>query len=207
MPRSTLTGIIVGLLIGLTAPSLLAPALARPPRQRATPPDNAELARLHQEDQADRTPPPGKEIDWNVVGPRDTAREARVKALYQQNALRTAADYHHAAMVLQHAPRAEDTLLAHEFCVVALALAEPGSPVTTDARWLAAAAEDRFLMRLERPQRFGTQYTQKAGEDRIRLHPVDAEVTDGLRAALGVPSLERSRQREAELNRPAHAPR
>ena len=63
-----------------------------------------------------------------------------------------------APMVLQHASRPEDYLLAHEFCVVALAKGEKS------ARWLAAATEDRFLMNLKRPQRFGTQYFSSGPE-------------------------------------------
>jgi hypothetical protein len=76
--------------------------------------DNEELARMYREDQADRTPKDGKAIDWNVVGPRDNAREARAKELYFANQLKTGADYYHAAMILQHAAAPEDCLLAHE---------------------------------------------------------------------------------------------
>jgi hypothetical protein len=31
--------------------------------------DNEELKRLHDEDQSDRTPPDGKDIDWAFVSP------------------------------------------------------------------------------------------------------------------------------------------
>src|SRR5205823_4479554 len=89
----------------------------RPARPQAT---SAALERLFREDQADRTPPEGKGIDWSVVGPRDSARKARVEALYRQNALGTGRDYYLAAMILQHGDRPEDALLAHEFCVAAL---------------------------------------------------------------------------------------
>src|SRR5688572_29825013 len=116
--------------------------------------DNDELARLFREDQADRTPPEGKAIDWAVVGPRDKARLARVKELYAQNRLQTGADYYHAAMLLQHGDAPEDYLLAHEFCVVAISRGKNDS----GTRWLAAASEDRFLMNIGRPQRFATQY-------------------------------------------------
>lgn len=69
-------------------------------------------------------------------------------------------------MVLQHASRPEDYLLAHEFCVVALAKGEKS------ARWLAAATEDRFLMNLKRPQRFGTQYFSSGSDQLTKLHEV-----------------------------------
>jgi hypothetical protein len=160
------------------------------------PTDSEELARLYGEDQADRMPEGGKPIDWAVVGPRDRRREVRVKALYEAGEIRTGKDYHRAAMILQHAGEPEDYLLAHEFCVVALARGEP------DARWLAAATEDRFLMRIGRPQRFGTQYRSEGPDAPVRLYEVGPGITDGLRKELGVPTLEEARKREAEMGRP-----
>jgi hypothetical protein len=156
--------------------------------------DNPELAALYDADQADRKPGQGKKIDWKVVGPGDKQREARVKDLYKTGGLRTGNDYHRSAMVLQHAAEPEDYLLAHEFCVVALSLGE------RDARWLSAATEDRFLMGIGRPQRFGTQYRSAGPNQPYKLHKVDSGVTDGLRRALGVPTLDEARAREAKMN-------
>jgi hypothetical protein len=129
------------------------------------------------------------------VLPRDREREARVKALYEAGEIRTGSDHYHAAMILQHGHEPEDFLLAHEFCVVALAKGEPR------ARWLAAATEDRFLMKIGRPQRFGTQYRSSGPDDPVKLHEVGPGVTDGLRMELGVPTLEEARRREAEMDR------
>src|SRR5262249_11192441 len=112
--------------------------------QAPTVKDNEELTRLHDEDQADRSPADAREIDWSIVGPRDKAGLARVKALYKEDRLHTGADYYHAAMILQHSDIADDFLLAHEFCVVALTKGKNDK----DARWLAAASEDRFLMNI-----------------------------------------------------------
>jgi hypothetical protein len=97
-------------------------------------------------------------------------------------------------MVLQHASQPDDFLLAHEFCVVAISKGEER------AKWLAAATEDRYLMNVKRPQRFGTQYrSDKIGEP-LRLYEVSPDVTDSLRRALNVPSLSEARKREAEIN-------
>lgn len=156
--------------------------------------DNKELAQLYKEDQADRAPVDARSIDWSVVGKRDRARLARVKELYSQNQLQTGADYYHAAMVLQHGEVAEDFLLAHELCVVAIGKGEER------AKWLAAASEDRFLTNIGRRQRFGTQY-RSDGNGPYRLTEVDEGVTDDLRRALNVPSLAASKAREAELNK------
>lgn len=155
--------------------------------------DNEELARLYKEDQSDRQPKDGKPIDWKVVDPRDKLREKRVKELYAGNQLRTGADYYHVAMVLQHATTAEDYLLAHELCVVAISKGDER------AKWLAAASEDRFLMQIGRPQRFATQF-RSVGNSPMRLYETDQGVTDELRRALNVPTLAQAKEREARMN-------
>jgi len=136
--------------------------------------DNEELARLCREDQADRTPPEGKAVDWAVVAPRDKARLARVKELYAQNRLQTGADYYHAALILQHGEVPEDFLLAHELSVVSISKGDG------NARSLAAVSEDRFLMYIGRPQRFATQYRADPITAPWRLYTVDSGVTDEL---------------------------
>jgi hypothetical protein len=173
----------------------LPPATAEPARAPAAG-DNEELSRMYQEDQADRKPEDGKPIDWKKILPRDRAREARVKELYRSDDLETGADYYHAAMILQHSPRAEDYLLAHDFCIVAVAKGE------RQARWLAAASEDRFLMNIGRPQRFGTQYRSDLSGKNLRLYKVGDGVTDRLRRELGVPSLAEARKRETGKTAP-----
>lgn len=155
--------------------------------------DNQELARLMDEDQADRMPPAGKSIDWKIVGARDDARLKRVKELYSQNQLRTGNDYFNAALVLQHSSTPEDYLLAHELCVVAISKKR-------GIESLAAASEDRFLMSIGRPQRFGTQYKSEGANQQYRLYKVDAGVTDELRRIMMVPSLAEAKVREAEMN-------
>jgi hypothetical protein len=180
--------------IGLRSLFTLRPAEAQAPAMQ-TSKDNEELANLYQEDQGDRTPPNGKAVDWTVVGPRDKARLARVKELYTQNHLHTGADYYHAALILQHGDAPEDFLLAHELCIVAI------SKGNRNGRSLAAASEDRFLMNIGRPQRFGTQYRADPITAPFRLYRVDSGVTDELRRALDVPSLAEAKAREVEMKR------
>lgn len=159
--------------------------------------DNAELERLHREDQSDRTPADGKAIDWSKVGPRDKARLERTKQLYKENQLNTANDYYHAALILQHGRVPEDFLLAHEFCVVAISKGRNDKAT----RWLAAASEDRFLMNIGRPQRFGTQYQAHPANAPYKLYEVDEGVTDELRRQMSTPTLAEAKQREVELNK------
>jgi hypothetical protein len=157
--------------------------------------DNAELARMFQADQDDRKP--GLHgIDWTVVKPRDDARLERTRALYASGALRTGPDWFHAALILQHSSDADDYLLAHEMCVAALALGEKGQAIS-----LAAASEDRFLMRIGRKQRFGTQYEPADEPGKYRLAPTDPQVTDELREALRTPSLAEARDAASQFDK------
>lgn len=151
---------------------------------------SAELAKLFTQDQADRK---AQDIDWSVVGARDNQRELRVKELIAADALRTGADYYHAAMILQHAPTADDILLAHDLCVIAIGKGEER------AKWLAAASLDRFLVRIDRPQRFATQYGSDRANAPVSLKKVDPLVPDSLRRELNVPPLAEARKREEKF--------
>jgi len=159
---------------------------------KSAPGDNPELLILFQEDQADRTPPDGKSIDWKTVGARDLMRQALVREFYSKNKLRTGRDYYNAAMILQHGGTPQDYLLAHELCIVA------ASKGNDEARWLAAATEDRFLMSIDRPQRFGTQYVSKGPNATYLIYRTEPGVTDELRRALDVQPMA---GREGELER------
>src|SRR5258708_34282421 len=97
-------------------------------------------------------------------------------------------------MVLQHSGKPGDFLLAHELCIVAIGKGEE------QAKWLAAASEDRFLMNIGRPQRFGTQYRADKPNDPFRLYKVEDGVTDELRLAFKAPTLQKAKEREAQMN-------
>ena len=58
-----------------------------------------------------------------------------------------------------------------------------------NAKWLVAATEDRFLMKIGRKQRFGTQYEPGDEPGKHRIADTDPQVTDELRAVLNAPSL------------------
>lgn len=177
-------------LAGAAAAAALLPLAQHRPES----PDNAELTRICDEDQADRQTPTRK-IDWTVVGKRDASRLARVKQIYADGGVRTGADLYHAALVLQHSATPEDFLLSHELCVVAIGKGHQ------DAFWLAAASEDRFLTNIKRPQRFGTQYRSDGPAAPFKLYEVDPQVTDALRSWMHAPSLADAKKREADLNK------
>jgi hypothetical protein len=197
MPKRTVRVSLVVVMLSLVGVSVCPVLIVRSVRAQASAnqslKDNAELKRLHDEDQSDRTP---EDVDWAIVSPRDKARLSRVRELYLQNRLQTASDYYHGAMILQHGDAPEDFLLAHEFCVLAIIKGKNDK----DTKWLAASSEDRFLMNVGRPQRFGTQFHSKDNGPFL-LYTVDSGVTDETRRDMGVHSLAEARAHEAELNK------
>jgi hypothetical protein len=178
-------------LIALLGMPMIA-AAQNPPADGATS-ATAELQRLFDEDQAERTPVPGKVIDWGDLLLKDEARQKRVKELIASGRLSSGADYYHAAMVMQHATEPDDHLLAHDLCVIAISKGEQR------AKWLAAASLDRFLVGVGRPQRYGTQYRSNHPSRPAALRPVDPNVPDQLRLELNVPTLQEARAKELKM--------
>jgi len=155
--------------------------------------DNEELQLIFESDQEDRSPP-----DWERIRTEDPKRRARVAELLQAGAARTGADFLHAAMVFQHGRTPEDYLQAKELALRAVELGR------ADAKWLAAAAEDRYLMVSGQPQKFGTQFRAKGGA--WVLHDVDPSTSDTDRASMGVPTLAAQQERAREMTHEAPPP-
>ena len=181
------------------AASAVTTAGEEPPRLSAAEVSD-ELARLFAEDQSDRLSAPFGQIDWAAVGPRDAARLARVKQLCQSQTFSAGMDYYHAAGVLQHAHDPDDHLMAHELCVVAV------SKSVEQAKWLAAASEDRYLMNIGRPQRFGTQYRNDNPDGEWRLYEVHPEMNDAVRRAFNVPALAQAETEADRMNMKPQSP-
>jgi tetratricopeptide (TPR) repeat protein len=153
---------------------------------------NAELARLTAEDQKDRQP--GDKIDWPVVGKRDAERLKRAREIAAAGGLHEADDYFNAALILQHSDKLEDYATAHQWCLKAVEL----DPENSNARWLAAATQDRWLMNQGKPQLYGTQFKKVNGK--WILWDVDPSVTDEERAKWEVPPLAEARKRAEMMN-------
>lgn len=163
---------------------------------------DAELTQLFEADQADRAPRQ-EAIDWTVVRPRDQARRQRVDEILQAAAQRTLAadDYYHAAFVYQHGETPVEIQRAHDLAVRAVEV----DPDHEQARWLAAASEDRKLMYEHKAQKWGTQYKKIDGA--WLVWPVDPAITDAQRAAWEVPPLVEAEARAAQMNARAAAAR
>jgi hypothetical protein len=156
---------------------------------------NLELASLFEADQADRSGDFDR-IEWERVNRRDAERRARVDEILKANGARTSKDFYHAAMVFQHGPEVPDYLRAHELAMKAVSL----DPSDKAARWLAAAAKDRELMNLDKPQLYGTQMTRD-GDGPWQLYQVDPSITDEERAKWNVPPLAEARKRAEAMNK------
>src|SRR5688572_13027358 len=161
-----------------------------PAQPTTKPADNAELKALFDADQGDRVGAIGHDL-----AEQDRKRRQRVREIMDAGEMRTAADHFHAAMVFQHSDSPEDYKLAHELAKKAGEL----DPSHRAARWLSAAAMDRYLLSVGKPQIYGTQYM--VVQDVWVLQRMDeTAVSDQERQALGVPTLAAAKDRVREQN-------
>ena len=154
--------------------------------------DNPELATIYEEDLADRR---SQNIDWSVVSKRDSLREVRIYELLDSNKVRTSKDYHHAAMIFQHG---RDSVAYG----MAVKLMRKSVELDSNAnKWLLAAAIDRHLLSINKPQIYGTQYNKVAADAPWQLSEMDTtQISDAERIAYGVRTLKQQRERVKQMN-------
>jgi hypothetical protein len=132
--------------------------------------------------------------EYTAMRERDTQRRLRAAAILATLTTPEAADLYHAAQLFQHGDEPEDAWRAYE---LAREASERGDE---RARWLTAAAYDRWLVYQGEPQKYGTQYIQDGM--RHRLWDVDPTTTDAERAGWNVPPLaEQLRKAEEATHR------
>ena len=152
---------------------------------------NRELYQLYRADQADRA-------DIEKIDPgislRDAERRKRVKEILATGGARRSDDYFHAAIIFQHGQDVADYETAHDLALKAAALV----PTHPKARWLAAAAKDRALMRQGLPQLYGTQF--RIENEKWVLYVVDPSITDDERAKWNVPPLAQAEEHVKAMN-------
>lgn len=119
---------------------------------------------------------------WPAVAQHDAARRRVVLRMLQKQKVRSANELYLAAFVFQHGQCPEDFRLASTLAQAAI---DRGSE---KAKWLYAAAVDRYLLMTNQPQKFGTQF--RLGSDgKQELAPLDPTTTDAERAKYNVPGL------------------
>jgi hypothetical protein len=160
--------------------------------------DAAELARLYEQDQADRAPldngVPSQDVLMKLVR-NDELRRHRVREMIDADLLATGRDYYRAAMIFQHGMEPDDFLLGHLLAMQGVARG------SVDSRWVASATLDRYLQSIQQPQVFGTQF--KAQEKTpFTQEPFNRKLLpEKLRTAFCVPSLQQQEETLAALNR------
>ena len=119
---------------------------------------------------------------------RDAERRRRLQSIVGSGGLKEPEDYYRSAWILNHGESVEEIWQAHTLAKRAAELR------FRQARWLAAASYDRWLMYQGKPQKYGTQIVPDG--KRQRVWDVEPATSDAERAEWDVPSL-------AEMNRRA----
>lgn len=148
---------------------------------------NRELEQLARTDDA-----PGQLPAHPADASAFAARRARVAEILAAGGATLPEDYMHAATIYYRADTAADAARAHELALTAV----ERDPDSDEAKWLAAAAEDRRLKHEGKPQKYGTQFVTSGGKR--ALWNVDPSVNDAERARWSVPSLAEAIAGDAE---------
>ncbi|MEM1270400.1 MAG: hypothetical protein AAGI08_10165 [Bacteroidota bacterium] len=155
---------------------------------------NAELLALYDADYSDH----GRGLrhgtpEYDAMRARDRQRRQRVAEIMAEGQSTAPEDYYRAGWIFNHGDTPEDAWQGHAFAKEAALLGY------RPARWLAAAAYDRWLMYQGKPQKYGTQFAIDGV--RHRLWDVQPETTDAERAEWDVPPLAEQLRRAEELTR------
>lgn len=153
---------------------------------------NDELYALYQQDRQEH----GRGLAagtsaYDAMRARDRARRTAAEELLAGEAAPDPADYYHAAWLFNHGETPADAEKAYRLARRAADLGH------APARWLTAAAYDRWQMYQGKPQKYGTQIVPDGA--RYRVWDVDPDTTDEERAAWDVPPLLEQLERAMNL--------
>lgn len=184
-------GLTVGLLlcIGVLVAYIAAQIVILPDESDIT----AVLHALYAEDQAVRYAGISSPLDIVRFVGGDWLRVNKVRRIVAADLLSSAEDYANAARILQHGTTSEDYLTAQTLSLQAFELG-----AETMLRH-SALAEDRYLVSIGKPQKYGTQFACTP-PDGWQLSSVDVTVTDAQRAEVDVEPLAEMEAKIAELN-------
>ncbi|HAH08359.1 MAG TPA: hypothetical protein DCM05_17845 [Elusimicrobia bacterium] len=160
--------------------------------------DNLKLEEIFLDDQKDRERVYDSSEEVAKLKERDAQRRKRVYVMMDLGEIRTMKDLYRASVILQHGHDAADFLTAHRLATLSAILGHK------TARWLLAATLDRYLMAIDQPQVYGTQFEYSASEKRYQLKlPIgDAMFLDFEKELLGVPTVaERLKQLNSQFKK------
>lgn len=153
--------------------------------------DNLELIEMFKSDQADRT----NHIDRVILQRNDSIREARVYELLDSNKVRSSLDYHYAALIFHHGEDSVAYGLAVELMRKSIELD------STRNKWYLATITDRYLLSINKPQIYGTQYKRLDNNILVREELDSTKITDAERREFNVETLAEQREKIKNLNR------
>lgn len=153
--------------------------------------DNTELQELFKSDQEDRENHlSSKDINYN-----DSIREARVYELLDSNKVVTAEDYNTAALIFHHGEDSVAYAMAVKLMKKSIELD------STRNKWFLAAITDRYLLSINKPQIYGTQYKRLEGRKVIQENMDTTQISDAVRIEYGVETLAEQKMKLINLNR------
>jgi len=153
--------------------------------------DNQELIKIFKSDQDDRT----NHIDRSIIQKNDSIREARVYELLDSNKVHTSTDYCNAALVFHHGEDSVAYGMAVKLMKKSIELD------STRNKWFLAVATDRYLLSINKPQIYGTQYKRLDNKVVVRKKMDSTKITDAERIEFGVETLAQQREKIRNLNR------
>ena len=153
--------------------------------------NNEELYDLYNNDQNERR---ANDIDWYKLYVNDSLRRIKVKKFLVSGKIKTGKDYSRAAMIFQHGIDSTDYKLAVNFMEIAI------QKDSTINKWLLAAATDRYLLSIGKPQIYGTQYTKTKFKPWIMRNYDTTKVSDKERLKYGVGTLAQQKEKLQKLN-------
>lgn len=134
-------------------------------------------------------------IDWQKLNKDDSLREKRIYHLLKSNLVLTATDYENAALIFQHGADS----IAYKMAVKMMEKAVEIDPNID--KWLLAAATDRYLVSIGKPQIYGTQYYKETREGPFLMEDLDtSKITDVERRKFNVPTLAEQKLKLIEMN-------
>lgn len=163
---------------------------------------NLELREMTNADQAARN---ASLTDWSILNKEDAKRRDRVREMLAAGTITLAEDFYNAGLIMQHGKSPQDFKLAFSLASLSMTIDPESSsfkPAYKSSKWLTAAAWDRHMMNLGKPQWYGTQFTKRDPKLPWELYQFDENaVTDEERKALGVMTREESRAKLEQMNK------
>ena len=154
--------------------------------------DNQELINIYKADQNERKT---DQINWKSLHENDSIRRIRVQELLGSGKVKTGKDFARAAMIFQHA-RDDSTSYAKAVKLMEKAIEKD----STINKWLFAAATDRYLLSVGKPQIYGTQYYKEEGSQWVLENFDSLKISDKERKKYGVKTLIQLRAALQKMN-------